>query len=562
MRWLEETHGSRFELLRHFLGRMFDSEICAVRGQWVRVAVGAFALLLPAGMLLIREGTFDREAVLADELAVQTAVMAITGLVAVLQWQALFPGRRDYLCLAGLPVRARDIFVSRFGAVLLFAAAFVFTLNFLPSLIAPLEFAGRSQQKLPYLARTAAQGASSALGCFFAFFSVVAIQGLLLNTLPRRLFARVSVCVQGALSGVLVLAALTTRFIQDWNQERFAAWAPPVWFESLRDVLLGGRNPFLIAMAYRALAALSVAVTLTGLTYMLSYRRYRSLLIEAPVEIPPPRKRQWRLLGLLARTPRQAAILQFMTAAMVRSRTHSLIVLACAASAIGLLLNSSLLAGQALDWHEGWRAALQFAFLFWPLGLSAIILPSFRHAFSIPVELRANWVFQLNESHGRREWMSAVERFIVIFGIVPIYAVAVPVGVAVLGWQLAFRTAALQVLVSLSMCEVLFYSWQQLPFTCSYRPGKRPLPALVASYLVVLGVIIPVVARIVAVVSQMIETFVVYFAIFASVWIWWRSLRREGWGEANLIYEDLEEVAPNLGIKDVSYGRPRPGFSP
>ena len=53
MRWLEETRGTGFELVRHFLARMFDSEMFSVRGQWRTVAAGALALAFPAGLLLL-----------------------------------------------------------------------------------------------------------------------------------------------------------------------------------------------------------------------------------------------------------------------------------------------------------------------------------------------------------------------------------------------------------------------------------------------------------------------------------------------------------------------------
>ncbi len=59
MTWLEETHGVRFELVRHFLRRMFDGDWSSSPGQWSSAAVGLFSLLLPAGLLLIREGALD-----------------------------------------------------------------------------------------------------------------------------------------------------------------------------------------------------------------------------------------------------------------------------------------------------------------------------------------------------------------------------------------------------------------------------------------------------------------------------------------------------------------------
>ncbi len=51
MKALDETHGAKFELTRHFLARMFDSELFSTAGQWRTVAVGAFAAILPAVML-------------------------------------------------------------------------------------------------------------------------------------------------------------------------------------------------------------------------------------------------------------------------------------------------------------------------------------------------------------------------------------------------------------------------------------------------------------------------------------------------------------------------------
>jgi hypothetical protein len=43
-----------------------------------------------------------------------------------------------------------------------------------------------------------------------------------------------------------------------------------------------------------------------------------------------------------------------------------------------------------------------------------------------------------------------------------------------------------QVLVSLTLFEILFYSWQQLPFTCSFVPGAQPLVGLLAKYMALL----------------------------------------------------------------------------
>jgi len=59
VKWLAETHGVDFELVRHFLRRMCDGEWSSSPGQWRSAAIGLISLFLPAGLLLVREGSLD-----------------------------------------------------------------------------------------------------------------------------------------------------------------------------------------------------------------------------------------------------------------------------------------------------------------------------------------------------------------------------------------------------------------------------------------------------------------------------------------------------------------------
>ncbi len=141
--WLIETHGTGFELVRHFLGRFFDSDLVTEPGQWTRVLVTAFALTAPAFLLMmqilrakyshfIRNPETYHHAVRADELWLLTLGMSIVGLLTAIQWQALFPGKRDYLALGTLPIRPGEIFIAKFLALLLVVSAALFTINALP----------------------------------------------------------------------------------------------------------------------------------------------------------------------------------------------------------------------------------------------------------------------------------------------------------------------------------------------------------------------------------------------------------------------------------------------
>ena len=578
MRWLDETHGRQFELVRHFLRRMFDGEWSSSPGQWRSAAIGALSLLLPAGLLLVREGAMDpryaskyrllamaaspdgiRAAVIADEMALITLLLCVTGLIALLEWQSLFPSGRDYLALASLPVRPGQVFTARFTSVLLFSAGIVAAMNVLPSLIAPMEFGGEWRLDSSYLLRAGAQALASCLACFFVFFAILALQGVLLIVLPAKLVTRVSVYAQGALAGVFLLGGFYSWSIKEWKPDviaklpEFGGWLPPVWFTGLHQTLIGEDDRFFIDMAQRGCMAAGFAAALAISTYLLSYRRYRKLLLESPVRLATPRLWRWSVLTLLARSPRREAVMDFLVKTLVRSHTHRLLWLVYLGAAAAVLLNSSLIDGGIFTRSNSWNKALQFVVHFWPLACSVVVLSGFRHVLSIPAELRANWVFQITESQGRTEWMSAVERFVIAYAVAPIYLVLFPIGGLVLGWPMAIRMTILQLLVSLSMFEALFYSWQKLPFTCSHIPGERPLIGLVARYLAMLSAVVPILSLMIAVASQAVFLFPIYLAIFGALWIWLRKQRREGWGEAKLIYEDLSGVVTDLGIKELTY---------
>ena len=178
MKWTSETHGVHFELVRHFLRRMFDGEWSSSPEQWRSAAIGLISMFLPAGLLLVREGSINpqyafkyrlaatasgaagvRAAAMADEVALITLLICVTGLIALLEWQSLFPSGRDYLALAGMPVRSRQIFLARFVSVLLFSTIVVGAVNLLPSLIAPMEFGGGWRLDASFARHAWAQGA-------------------------------------------------------------------------------------------------------------------------------------------------------------------------------------------------------------------------------------------------------------------------------------------------------------------------------------------------------------------------------------------------------------------
>ncbi|MFZ0589901.1 MAG: hypothetical protein WAM39_05425 [Bryobacteraceae bacterium] len=180
--WLRETHGPTFELLRHFLRRVFDSDLITTPDHMIGVLIAAVPLFFQWFFLLMgplrhkyaylshlqAPGPY-RDAVRADELWLITLMMSAIGLLTAIKWQSLFPSLRDYRALGSLPLRPRQIFGAKLAALLLVATATLVTLNFLPSVCFPAVSASRWAIHSSLAARAAEYAGATLAACYFHF---------------------------------------------------------------------------------------------------------------------------------------------------------------------------------------------------------------------------------------------------------------------------------------------------------------------------------------------------------------------------------------------------------
>ncbi len=294
---------------------------------------------------------------------------------------------------------------------------------------------------------------------------------MLLNLVPGRWFLRVSLFVQAALF-IATVGALPLF----GRQPQSAAWWPPVWFLRLWEAMVTGR-----ASARPALLAIVLPPVLAVLAYLLSYHRYRKLLLEAPADRAGGQWSGWgsRLLERWIRNPREQAAFAFTWKTLSRSPIHRLLLLAYAGLALGWVIKAALDAPPVALHDEGMYGLMAVAS---PLGLAVLMILALRYLFSLPVTLQANWMFQTADQEGRDAWQAAVQRFVIACGIVPVYLASLPASIAILGWLRALAVTALGVLVALLCFERLFRDWRKLPFTCSYLPGKQMVWLLLFRY--------------------------------------------------------------------------------
>jgi hypothetical protein len=170
----------------------------------------------------------------------------------------------------------------------------------------------------------------------------------------------------------------------------------------------------------------------------------------------------------------------------------------------------------------------------------AFLLIGLRHLFSIPTELRANWIFRLAEAGSRQQWLDAVDRLVLIAGV-GVLLVPLPLEYRLLGPR-AIAEVILFAAVAFVSYEAVFRSWEKLPFTCSQLPGKTPMWILALRLYALLWLLPLPNFILISSLYNPIAFFIVLvplIAVGAHLYV----TRREYRSQARLIYEELPEPA-------------------
>ena len=431
--------------------------------------------------------------VLSDETMLLALAATTTMLLGALLWQSIFPSVRDYLALAAMPIRASEVFAAKLGALLTVFTVFVLLLT------GPTALVFGAFTRTPVLAAFTLFGGM----CVAVFFSLVTLQGLLLNVLTARWFDRVSVWIQAA----LVSIGLGAVPLLAWKASLLVQYRP-------------SNGKLLLA------AALSPAVAL--LAYVLSYRRYRRLLLEAPLTRGSERRDYltW-LLDLWIKDPREQAAFGFLCKTLARSRVHRLALLASAGLGVAWVMKNSI---DLLTAPGGSGADInKFLLVSAPITLALFVMLGLRYLFSLPADLRANWMFQIVEREGRTAWLNAVERFVIWFGLAPVLLLGAAFVATSSGAWVAGAWLVLAFLLGAIVFERVFKDWRKLPFTCSYMPGKRPLIITLTLYLLALPLALPVAALLYMSAGNP-ASFLIVGGIELAVWWRLRCARLAAWG--------------------------------
>jgi hypothetical protein len=483
-------------LCREFLFRMVDLEVLSPQGD-ISTLLGQFAGLLAfvgafRGLVAMfidprsmPERIFRATCWNTEHLMI-SLTMLVVGLFAVLSWDSTFLDRRDVMVLAPLPIRTRMLFLAKIAAVAGALGITIVALNAPMSLVWPVVLAPPSDGILELLTSPSTYRAfgsywvSVIAGGAFIYCSVLGVQGLAAQ-LPRRWFLRFSAFLQLAAFGLFVSVWLlepnfsTPQQFADPRNQRLLTCLPSYWFFGLFHFLNGSMRPALEPLVPRAWMALGIALASASTAFLFSYFRSLRRIVEEPDILPTARRRGWapRFGNAL-----QTAVVQFALRTMLRSRQHRVILafylgLGFAIVSVFLRFPGSQAQMAAYGGLFGPRPNVQ-------LLISSVVMLCFcllgtRVVFSMPLELRANWIFRITPIRGAHECLAATRRALLVLAVAPVSIASGAVILWLWPWPQALGHAAVLALLGVILVDLSLIGFQKIPFTCSYLPGQSKL---------------------------------------------------------------------------------------
>jgi hypothetical protein len=501
-------------LTRHFLRRFLENDLIspdADRSQLLAVVGAALfstTLLVSLFMSFAYIGVPRSPSQLAlsalnDRYFYISLSMVVSALLAVAQWDSLVVDVRDAAILEPLPVRPTAIRRAKLAAVAVLGGAAALVVNLMPTLVFPWLLVYHTRMSVAaMLALMATHAIVTIAAGAIAYVTIIALREVLAAVLRPRSLSAVSPLVQGSLivalgSALLLIPPSSNRIAQRVLSDGHAL-SPPMWFLGVYEVVAGDivrhaprspalgararaaepaaaqaydrRKPQFDALARRATAASWLVILVAAAAYAWNARRFPSA---APVR--SRRRARWNtgqrvVQLLLARGQTVRAGFSFTLAAVWRSNLHRL-TLACAGAA-GVAAAVVTLSGLDLEDVSGVRDVPTGVFAIQPMFYGALLI-AFRHGIRVPAELRANWAFQLAWRDRTREFLSGVRRAALVGVVIPALVIVLPLFAYLFGLPLAFAHAVLGLAGAAAVLEVLLFSYEKVPFTCTYLPSEN-----------------------------------------------------------------------------------------
>ncbi|MEO7192619.1 MAG: hypothetical protein ABI051_16325 [Vicinamibacterales bacterium] len=484
-----------------FLARFFENEITGGSNGLKASFFWLVALLAAPGFFIGVMLSFQwdltsrlhgaaalRASALSSKLVYLSYGMVVSGLLAAITWSSLLLDRRDALIIGVLPVRPATVVAGKLLALSLYLGLLTAALNGPAALSIGVALAAGSHFRFA-LRGIAAHLVAGGMGCTFLFLAVTSAQGLALALTGPGAFKRVSSMLQLVVIGGVVIGFLLQPLFAISTRDTIAGvgvhnrpWMlhlPPFWFLGTYEWVLGTSNPVLTSLHWRGMAAFSLLLVVTAVSYLVSYARLSRAVVEG-ADAAPPRPGaaacvEW-LVGGLTRHPASRAAAQFFVTSMARVERLRFI----AAMTIGLVVGWSvplvyLWWAELADPSENVvDPMMTTSILSLSLADLAFLVTGLRVAAAMPSDLKASWIIPMIEARGTR-LRSGVWRALFALGVVPIVVLFAPLLAWFWGGMVAISHSMVLLATGALLVEVLLWNAEQMPNASPWRPERLQL---------------------------------------------------------------------------------------
>jgi hypothetical protein len=494
-------------LVEHFFRRFFDNDTVQIEGDTQTSVVRAFAIVAVPGLMFAfwLQNEYPRRTMwgaIEDQYFFVLFSFVVMGMVAIFEWEMLFPDRLDFLILSPTSVRPLQMLGAKAAALGGFVGLFLVGCNICGALLLPavtthvVKVNGHARVVSDFWRQVGAHAAAVSLAGLFATLLFVAIGGVLLWVLSAQQFRAVSPVVQTLSVMGLVLLLIAYLEYGDAAQQLLSRplgwmrWEPTLWFLAVYECLLHGSAApeFARQLSKYAYCAVGITATVAAATYPLAWARVQRMAIEggAGRRSEPPK---WiaRTIHRIVRKPAQRAIFHFVGQTIVRNNHYQVYLAMYCGTGLALAVACAVtfqtkgLAGWALS-ERGLHAVMPLL-VFWTVA-------GLRAAFAFPLNLPAAWVYRVTRvtEDALNDCAEAGSRWALMC------ALGVTSGVVILlafvGWDA--RRLLVQVVsgagLAVLLTDAFFMFLHSVPFAQPRMPGKTSLPLMLTLYVGVLPV--------------------------------------------------------------------------
>jgi hypothetical protein len=432
-------------------------------------------LILPALVYLFFGGGMRMTTTWMYEHFLIETSMTVALLIALFNWDAAFPDKRDILILGPSPVRTGTLFMAKFIAFLVAPGLGVIAMNIFVGIFWPIFFRSNNAGFLGTLRAWPAYWIAILLVSAFSVFTVLAFQGLASTLIPRQLFLRLSPFLQAAFVSLCVglyflePSLESPEALTSPHNQRLLEFLPSYWFLAIFNQLNGSFHPAFAHLERNGWIGISVAAFGACAALLLSYVLKMRALVEQPDIVPSATSVSWEPKWV---SPLTQVLIFFTLRTSLRSRRHRMML------GFYLGLGGSCAVGYANRFLGGFHSVdgtISVAFLLITIVIMILTIFSLRTVAAIPISPLANWIIRITQVRPARDYHKAIRISWVALGLAPASLVTAVILVLAYPWAPALGHFLLLLSLGALLVELCLYTFQKVPFTCSYLSGKAQI---------------------------------------------------------------------------------------